>query len=128
MKNWILISLYVLTQIPSSFFGTTVTRNLALTDYFVSHEMSLDWVMYFYMNYLSFLLLAYCLHWNKGISKKVTLFIFIVCVLDMVHLMLGALQGYGMAKIGIAILLYACSEMKFKTIWSALKNTKKWRV
>jgi hypothetical protein len=103
MKNWIIISLYVLAQVPSSFFGTVKKRNLALTDYFIYNEMTIDWVAYFYVNYLSFLLLAYCLHYNKGISKKVTLFILIVAILDMIHLMLGAMQGYGMSKIGTII-------------------------
>ncbi len=112
MKNWILISLYILAQIPSTFFGTTAKRNLALIDYFVYNEMTIDWFTYFYVNYLSFLLLAYCLHYNKGIKKGVTRFILIVSILDMIHLMLGAMQGYGMSKIGIAILIFFIYEYK----------------
>lgn len=120
MKNWIIISLYLLAQIPTHFFGTTATRNLALTDYFIKYEMTLDWVVYFYVNYLSFLLLAYCVHYNKGINKSVTRFILIVSILDMIHLMIGAMQGYGMAKIGIAIVLIGIYE--WRAVLRTIKN------
>jgi len=104
MKNILLLAIYVIAQVPSLFFGTTERMNLSL---FVTRSTRLDFFTYYYAVGINFLILAYCLHFNKGVSKKVTLFILIIMALDFVHLLLFAKQGYGMSKIGLAILIYS---------------------
>ena len=109
MKNILLLSIVVIAQVPTLFFGTVKRWNLAL---FVERSTRLDFFMYYYAVGINFLILAYCLHFNKGVSKKVTRFILIVMSLDFVHLLLFAKQGYGMSKIGIAILIFFIYEYK----------------
>lgn len=103
MKNVLLLAIFIIAQIPSLFFGTTERLNLAI---FVTRSTRLDFFAYYYAVGINFLIMAYCLHYNKGISKKVTRFILIVMCLDLIHLLLFAKQGFGMAKIGIAIIIY----------------------
>lgn len=102
-KNILLLSTFVISQIPSLFFGTINRLNLALV---VERSTRLDFFAMYYANAINFLILAYCLHYNSRISKKVTLFMLIVTTLDMIHLIFFAMQGYGMSKIGIAIIIY----------------------
>lgn len=109
MKNALLLSIFVIAQVPSLFFGTTERMNLAL---FITRSTRLDFFAYYYAVGINFLILAYCLHFNKGISKKITRFILIVMCLDFLHLLLFAKQGYGMSKIGLAIIIYFIYEFK----------------
>lgn len=109
MKNKILFSIFILAQIPSLFFGTTQRMNLAL---FAVRSTRLDFVALYYTNAISFLILAYCLHYKNGIDCRVTKFILIITSLDFIHLLLFAKQGYGMAKMGIALFIYLISEWK----------------
>ncbi len=67
----------------------------------------------YYANAINFLIIAYCLHYNKGISKTVTMLILTITSLDIIHLMLFAKQGFGMAKIGLAILILGIYEWRF---------------
>jgi len=102
-KNVLLLSTFVIGQIPSLFFGTVKRWNLAL---FVERSTRLDFFAMYYANAINFLILAYCLHYSRQISKKATRFILIVTSLDIIHLIFFAKQGYGMSKIGIAIIIY----------------------
>lgn len=124
MKNKILLSIFIIAQIPSLFFGTTQRMNLAL---FTVRSTRLDFVALYYTNAISFLILAYCLHYKKGIDYRITKFILIITTLDFIHLLLFAKQGYGMAKIGIALLVYSISE--WRTLLTYLKKIiPKWRI
>lgn len=109
VKNILLLSIFVIAQVPTLFFGTVKRWNLAL---FVERSTRLDFFAMYYANAINFLIIAYCLHFNKGISKKVTRFILIVITLDFIHLLLFAKQGYGMSKIGIAIIIFFIYEYK----------------
>ena len=109
MKNILLMSIFVIAQITSMFFGTTERLNLAL---FVTRSTRLDFFAYYYAVGINFFILAYCLHYNKGVSKRVTRFILIVMSLDFIHLLLFAKQGYGMSKIGIAIAIFLIYEFQ----------------
>ena len=123
MKNKILFSIFFIAQIPSLFFGTTDRMNLSLI---VTRSTRLDFVALYYANAISFLIMAYCLHYKKGISQRITKLILIITSLDFIHLLLFAKQGYGMSKIGIALLIYIFAE--WRTISSYIKNTlTEWR-
>ncbi len=103
------MSIFVIAQIPSMFFGTTERMNLSL---FVTRSTRLDFFTYYYAVGINFLIMAYCLHYNKGISKKVTRFILIVMNLDFIHLLFFAKQRYGMSKIGLAIAIFLIYEFQ----------------
>ena len=103
-KNKILIATLILGQIPSLFFGMTYRLNLAL---FVERSTRVDFFAMYYVNAVSFLILAYCLRFNKGIDKRVSKLIFIITILDFFHLLFAAKQGYGMTKVGIGMTVVA---------------------
>lgn len=99
-KNKILLSTLILGQLPTLFFGMTYRLNLSL---FVERSTRVDFFAMYYVNAISFLILAYCIHFNKGIDKKISKLIFIITILDFLHLILVANQGFGMSKVGIAM-------------------------
>ena len=103
LKNAILLSTFFIGQIPVLFFGTIRRFNLAL---FVERSTRLDFVAMYYTNAVSFLILSYFLTYPKGLDKRITRFILIVCYLDFIHLLLFAKQGFGMAKIAVAISIF----------------------
>ena len=119
-KNIVLLSTFIIGQIPTLFFGTVKRFNLAL---FVERSTRLDFFALYYANAINFLILAYCLHYSKNISKKATRFILIITSLDMIHLIGFAKQGYGMSKIGIALIIYFSYEYK-NYLFNFIKNEK----
>lgn len=56
------------------------------------------------------------MHFNKGVDKRVSLFILIITVLDFLHLLLLAKQGFGEIKIAIsfiiAMIIYKYGDFK----------------
>ena len=119
-KNIVLLSTFIIGQIPTLFFSTVKRFNLAL---FVERSTRLDFFALYYANAINFLILAYCLHYSKNISKKVTRFILIITSLDMIHLIGFAKQGYGMSKIGIALIIYFSYEYR-NYLFNFIKNEK----
>lgn len=119
MKNKILFSVFLISQVPSLFFSDTTDRmNLSLI---TIRSTRLDFVALYYGNAISFLIMAYCLHYKRGIDHRITKFILIVTCLDFLHLLVFAKQGFGMSKIGLAILIYVFAE--WRTISLYIKNT-----
>ena len=103
IKNTLLIGVLILSQVPSVFFGTTERMNLSLL---VERSTRLDFVAMYYVNAIDFLILSYCLWFPKGINVNIKFFIFLMCLLDLFHLLLFAKQGFGITKMGIAVIIY----------------------
>ena len=107
-KNIALLFIYVLTLIPKTVFGVDIRFNLGL---FVERSTRIDFVLMFYTNAISFLILAYCLHYPKGLDKRVTRLILTITSLDLLHLIFLAKQGFGVEKIALAILIVVSYEL-----------------
>ena len=103
-KNTILIFLYVISLIPKEFYGTDYRVWLSI---FHGRENTtrLDMFCLYYINQITFIIIAYCLHYNKGLNKVITRLILILTVLDFWHLVLYAKQGFEIPKIALAILI-----------------------
>jgi len=84
------------------FYGEVERYNLCLL---IERSTRVDFFAYYYSIAIQMLILAYCIHWNEGLNKKITKFIFVVTILDLIHLGLLASQGFGVSKIGIAALI-----------------------
>ena len=106
-KNSLLLSTYVLSLLTKLFFDTEKRINLSI---FVERSTRLDFVALYYSIAINFIIMAYCLHYPKGIDKRVSRFILIITVLDLLHLLLLAKQGFGVAKIFISFLLILAYE------------------
>lgn len=101
-KNALLITTFVLSQIPFIFRGDKTRVDWYLL---IEHSKRIDFAVLFYAYAVNFLILSYILHYKNGIDRRITRFILIVTSLDLIHLIILAKQGFGFAKIGVAILL-----------------------
>lgn len=106
-KNSLLISTYVISMIPKLFYGSTERLNLGLI---VERSTRIDFFFMYYGIHINFLILAYCLHFLNRIDKRVSKFILIISILDLLHLSLLSMQGFELAKIGIAVTLLIVHE------------------
>lgn len=102
-KNKLLFLALFIGNIPRTFFDLDTRFNLSL---FIERSTRIDFFIMYYVNAINFMILAYCLHYHTGINKNVTKFILIMTILDFLHLLLFAMKGYGLAKIGIAFIIY----------------------
>ena len=107
-KNTMLLSCFVIGQLPALFFSNAKRLNLS---FFVERSTRIDFFMMYYSNAIAFVILAYLLAYPKGVNKSVARFVLIVCYLDFLHLMLFASRGFGMTKLAIAILVYWIYEI-----------------
>ena len=90
------------------FFGTKHEVDIS---FFSNRVARLDFAVLYYSIAINFLILSYCLHYPKGLDKRVTRLILIVTSLDLVHLIVYAKQGFGVVKIGIAILIFIAYDI-----------------
>lgn len=103
-KNKILLSTYVISLLPKVFFDLKDEKEYRL-GIFNDWSVTLDWYFTFYSAIIGFFIMAYCLHYPNGIDKHVSRLILIITILDLLHLVLFAMQGFGLVKIGTAIAL-----------------------
>lgn len=112
-KNYLLISTYILSLIPKAFFDNDKEYQLGIIKGWSS---TLDWHATFYTAIISFIVMAFCLHYPKGIDRRVTRMILVLTILDFIHLVLFAMQGMGLLKIIIAfviVILYGFIKKKY---------------
>ena len=100
-KNILLSLTYFISLVPKLFYGTKERYWLSLLKA-RENTTRLDFIALYYTQVISMLILAYCLHFPKGVDKRLTLFILWICVLDFIHLALYAKQGFGVTKVFLA--------------------------
>ncbi len=120
-KNILLLSTYLLGHLPSMFFGIDTRYSLSLLGEKTSR---IDFFALYYCWAITFVILAYCLWSPKGINKRIIKFIFIVSLLDFLHLIVLAMQGFGVTKFGIAMVIVFIPEIMslFKSLTDYLKK------
>lgn len=107
----------VISQLPSVFYREKWRVGLAL---FYERSTRIDFAVLYYTWAINFLILAYCLHYPKGITKIMSRFILVTAVFDLIHLILFAQQVFGYSKVAIAIgivLIYEKIGKKCLTRW-----------
>ena len=115
VKNILLLCTFVLSQLPSIFYGSTERLNLSL---FVERSTRIDFFVLYYVTALNFLILAYCIHYPKGLNRTITRLILIITALDLIHLITMAQQVHGMGKVAIALgILGLCEFYIYKRKW-----------
>lgn len=107
-KNTLLLSTFIIGQLPVIAFGSAKRLNLS---FFIDRSTRIDFFMMYYANAISFLILSFLLTYPKGVDRRIARFIFIICYFDFLHLLLFASQKFGMAKIAIAIVVYYLWEL-----------------
>lgn len=114
LKSIALFFTVVISQLPSLFYGTQERINLSL---FVERSTRLDFFAMYYGNALNFLILSYCLYKPEGVDRRVRKIIFIVTLIDLLHLVFFASQKFGVSKIAIAVFIYVIIEFKRGQKW-----------
>lgn len=112
LKNIVLIFTYIISYVPRLFYGATERLHLGLLS---EKTTRIDFFFFYYSIYIQFLILAYCVCFNKGLSRMLTLFILILCALDLFQLFIfGTRASYGMVKLGISLVLFYILHKKLK--------------
>lgn len=125
-KNFYILAMVVLSQLPSLFYGEKWRVGLAL---FYERSTRIDFAVLYYTWAINFFILACCLHYPKGVTKIMSRFILVVAAFDVVHLALFAQQIFGFSKVGISIgivLLYGHLQKKFPLMIKVIKKYIKW--
>lgn len=110
-KNALLLSTFVIGQLPVIGFGTAERLNLS---FFVERSTRMDFFLLYYSNAFSFLILSHLLTFPKGVDKRIARFILIVCYFDLLHLLCFAKQGFGISKIALAIAFFYGHQVYLK--------------
>lgn len=113
LKNVLLLTTYLLGHLPSMFYGMVNRYDLSLFVARSERGTRIDFIALYYSWSITFLILAFLLLYPKGLDKRIVKFIFIVAVLDFLHLALFAMQGFGMAKFGIAMIFIFAPEILY---------------
>lgn len=100
IKNHLLLSTYIISVLPKIFFDSEKRLNLGI---FIERSTRIDFFVMYYTIAINFLIMAYCLHYPRGIDKRFSRLILIITILDFLHLLLFAKQGFGVVKIGLAM-------------------------
>lgn len=111
-KNLLLSSTYLLSQIHR-YFKDSGSIWLSV---FHGRERPTDiqQAIFYYTLSINFIILSYCMHFNRGVDRRLSLLILIMTVLDFIHLFLYAKIGFGFVKIFLSIIIFALIQLKTK--------------
>ena len=112
-KNIALLSTYIISQIPSYFVDSDSSFWLSIMRV-RENPTHISFLLFYYGIAVNFFILAYCLHFKRNVSKKVTTLILIISVLDFIHLLFLAKQGFGTVKIALAFFIYFLIKRFYK--------------
>lgn len=107
-KNYFLLSTFILSQLHTIFRGYKTRVDWYLL---IDYTRRIDFAVMYTTTAINFFILAYCLHFPKGVRKEVSQFILIVTSLDLLHLILLSKLRFGIVKIFLAIIIYYIIKM-----------------
>ena len=107
-KNFLLLLTPVISHLYTLFRGdkTRVDWWLFLDDF----TRRIDIAVLYFSIAINFVILSYCFHYPNGVSKKVTRFTYLMCILDFLHLWFFSKLHFGIAKLFLAIIIYFIYE------------------
>jgi hypothetical protein len=103
IKDCLLFFTVFFGYLPTLFHGSKARVHWFLL---VNHSRRIDFYFLYLGNAVSFLIFISLLLFPKGISKNMKVYIFIVCVLDLLHFLLLSKLYFSFIKLIIAWLIY----------------------
>lgn len=103
VKDFVLFSTVFIGYLPTLFHGSTVRVDWFLL---VDHSRRIDFYFLYLANAISFFIFSCLLLFPKGISKSMKVYVFIVCVLDLIHFILFSKLYFAFVKLVVAWLIY----------------------
>lgn len=102
-NKWGIISfIFIIKEIPTLLMSHDYQIRLGLFGGFVQY---IDWAGYIYETYITQVLLAYIILFKIKIPKGIPLFIYIISLMDLIHLILFGGNGFGLFKLITSLLL-----------------------
>jgi len=118
IKNGLLLSMPLISNLKKAFQQKPFELRERVDWYlFLDYTKRIDFAVMYYTVVVNFLILSYCLFSPKGIVTEVKFFILVICILDMIHMTLTAGQGFGVAKIGLAVFITSIVSRLNKGRW-----------
>ena len=102
-KNYLLISLVILSQLHVSFRGLNDRVDWFL---FIDYTRRIDYAVMYLCQCITGIIFSYCLLYPKGISKDVRVLIFIITLMDLLHYFTFSLVGFGLEKLFLSGILF----------------------
>ena len=122
LKNNLLLSTIFLAQLHTLFYGS----KLRVDWYFaIDFARRIDYAVMNLTTSLNMLIISYCLYKPKGINSEIKKFIFIICILDLIHYFSVSKLQFGLVKIFLAIFIWLALYIKKnpKKVKSKIINT-----
>lgn len=94
--------MFILSQVPFAFRGAKLRVDWFLL---IEHTKRIDFAILYLTYCINFLILTYALHYRIKVGKFITRLVFTISILDLIHYLTLAKQGFGVAKIGVAFLI-----------------------
>ena len=101
-KNVALLSLYILSQIPSIFYGWDNEWSLGI---FIDRPTRIDWFISHYITALQYLIFAYCLKFPKNIDERIKTTVLIISLLDILDMIFFSGMFLSKTKIILGLLV-----------------------
>ena len=102
-KDILLLSLIILSQLHVLFRGSEIRVDWYLC---IEHTRRIDYAVMYFCRYIIQLILAYCVMFPSGINRNVKLFIFTLCIIDLIHYFTFSSIGYEQLKILFSYVAY----------------------
>lgn len=98
-----LLSTIVLAQLHTVFHGAKTRVDWYLL---IDFTRRIDYAVMHLTTSINFLIISYCLYRPKGVNEETKKFIFILCILDLIHYLLISKIYFGLVKAFLAIIIY----------------------
>tara|TARA_R110000823_G_scaffold222259_1_gene350600 strand:+ start:385 stop:741 length:357 start_codon:yes stop_codon:yes gene_type:complete len=104
LKSWVLLSTLIISQLHTLFWGSEVRVDWYLL---IDKTRRIDFAVMYLTTSINFLIISYMMLFPKGISVDVKTLFFIVCLLDILHVLLIGRFHFGYSKVGLAIFIFS---------------------
>ena len=112
-KNWLLGSTLIIGHIPDFFYGSIVRYDPWLL---WDQTTRVDFIALYFSTAINFMILAYLVHYPKGVSRLLSRTVLIVTTLDFIHLLLFRKMVFSELKIIVAlaiVLVYGVIKKRY---------------
>lgn len=103
-KNYLLISILLLTELHVLFRGYKTTR----VDWYllIDYTRRIDYAVMYLNKHLIYIILSYCVLFNRNIYRDTKIFIFMWACADLLHYLALSHIGFEWVKLFLVILIF----------------------
>lgn len=104
-KNYLLLSILILTELHVLFRGYKTIR----VDWYllIDYTRRIDYAVMYLNKHLIYIILSYCVLFNRNIQKDTKVFIFMWVIADFLHYITLSHLGFEWVKLTLVVLVFA---------------------